>query len=119
MSSNRVTRVSSDGSVYSIQPRLIVPKSEFTIEAGHVRRFWMTVDVPPSSKPGVYRGQVTVRPEHGPASRVAVVFRVYAGQLDPVDISVGPWGHTVDIPWLAGAKDTLAWNESMGPPVAA
>ena len=42
------------------------------------------------AKPGVYRGTITLTPEHGEPAQVPVEYRVYPGTLEPVDIPVGP-----------------------------
>jgi hypothetical protein len=104
--SYRVTRVTMEGSVYTIAPRFVMPGNAVACPKDVTRSFWLTVRTPADAKPGLYRGTVTVRPEKGGASEVPVEFTVRAGALDPVDVPAGPWGHTIGIPWSGGpARD--------------
>jgi hypothetical protein len=38
-------------------------------------------------------------------------FNVRKGTLDPVDIPVGPWSHTIDLPWFE--EEAADWNRNM------
>ncbi|MBN2475284.1 MAG: hypothetical protein JXB62_11785 [Pirellulales bacterium] len=107
----RVSRVTMEGSVYTISPRLIVPGHSARIPEGVTRRFWLTVKVPADAAPGVYRGVVRIVTTLGGEQAVPLVFTVHKGTLDPVDTPVGPWGHTIDLPWEGG--EAAAWNRAM------
>jgi hypothetical protein len=111
--SNRLTRVSGDGAVYTIAPRLIVPRPTVDVRKGVARRFWLTVHPPADAVPGIYHGQVTIAAVQGKPAKVEVEYRVYAGTLDAVDIPVGPWSHEINIPWDGGDAAAQAWNETM------
>jgi len=111
--SNRVSRVTMEGTVYTIQPRLVMPRDTVVVRAGVTRRFWLTICPPPDTPPGTYRGAITVQPEKGSPLDVPVEYRVYQGVLDPADIPVGPWGHEIRIPWDGGDPAALKWNETM------
>lgn len=111
--SNRLSRVTMDGAVYTIQPRLVMPNDSVEIRQGVTRRFWLTIRPPEDAKPGVYRGQIRIEAQRGKAAAVPVEYRVFAGTLDPVDIPVGPWGHEINIPWYGEDKATQAWNQAM------
>jgi hypothetical protein len=111
--SNRLSRVTMEGSVYTIEPRLVMPRDSVEVRRGVTRRFWLTICPPENTPAGVYRGQVTITPEHGQPAQVPVEYRVYQGTLDPVDIPVGPWGHEIGIPWYDDDPATRAWNETM------
>ncbi len=111
--SYRITRVASDGAVYTITPRMVIPRATVDVKKGVTRRFWLTVRAPEDAKPGVYRGQITLTPERGPAAQVPVEYRVYPGTLDAADIPVGPFGHEINIPWNASDPAAKAWNETM------
>ena len=63
--SNRISRVTVEGTVYTISPRLIMPGGVADVPEGLTRRFWMTVRTPADARPGVYKGTVTIRPEKG------------------------------------------------------
>src|SRR5207237_2370637 len=61
--SYRISRVTMEGTVYTIRPRLIMPGGVADAPKGLTRQFWLTVRTPPDARPGVYRGTVTIRPE--------------------------------------------------------
>ncbi len=111
--SNRIARVTDDGTVYTISPRLVMPKNSVVIDKQTTRRFWLTVTVPRDAAPGVYRGQVSVRLARRAPSSIPIEFQVYPGQLAELDIPVGPWGHQIDLPWLERDPRTDEWNRKM------
>ncbi len=111
--SYRLKRKTMDGSVYSVEPRLIVPRSEIHVRAGTTRRFWLTAFVPKDTPPGLYEGSVTIAPEKAPRSEHAISLRVHPGALDPLDVPAGPWGHTIDIPWFDDDEQTRLWNKAL------
>lgn len=53
------------------------------------------------------------RPQNGDISRIPIEFRVFSGTLDPVDIPVGPWGYTINVPWIGGDEIAEAHNAKM------
>ena len=111
--SNRLSRVTMEGTVYTISPRLIMPGGVADVPAGLTRRFWMTVRTPLDARPGVYKGTVTIRPEKGASTRLPMEFRVRAGQLDPVDVPAGPFGYAIGIPWFDDDPATARFNGPM------
>ena len=111
--SNRLTRVTAEGSVYTIAPRLIISGKPVEVKKGVARRFWLTIRPPDDTPPGVYRGEITINPQHGKPVTVPVEYRVYKGVLDEADIPVGPWGHEIRIPWSESDPHTQAWNDTM------
>ena len=42
----RVSRVTAEGSVYTIAPRLIIPRRSASVPEGVTRTFWLTVRTP-------------------------------------------------------------------------
>ncbi len=94
----RVSRVTREGSVYTISPRLIVPRNSVEMPKDITRRFWLTVRVPQDAVPGVYRGTVRIASPQADALSLPLEFTVRKGSLDPVDIPAGPWGHTINLP---------------------
>ena len=60
--SYRISRVTMEGSVYTIRPRLIMPTNTVDMPRDVTRRFWLTVKTPIDAKPGLYRGMVTISP---------------------------------------------------------
>ena len=109
--SYRISRVTMEGTVYTISPRLIMPESSVEMPAGVARRFWLTVKTPADARPGRYVGAITLRPQRGEATRVPIELRVRAGTLDPVDVPAGPWGYTIGVPWPGDAAEAAAFNE--------
>lgn len=97
--SYRLFRVTYDGAVYTIKPRLIMPSGEVGMPKEVTRCFWLTVKTPVDAKPGIYAGKVTINPEKGESSSVPVKFTVRNGILDPLDIPAGPWGYSIQLPF--------------------
>ena len=108
--SYRISRVTSEGSVYTIKPRFVMPGGAVDMPKSMTRRFWLTVKTPADASPGVYRGKVAIAAEKGVAAEVPVELRVRAGTLDPVDIPAGPWGYTINMPWYGEDPKTAEYN---------
>ncbi len=111
--SYRITRVTSEGTVYTIAPRLIMPGGDVEMPEGLTRRFWMTVKTPATARPGLYKGTFSIRTGQGETSRIPLEFRVRSGTLLPVDIPAGPFGYTVGIPWFGDDAKAASFNEQM------
>jgi len=111
--SYRISRVTMEGSVYTITPRLLMPTNTVDMPKGIARRFWLTVRTPAGAGPGVYRGRVSIGPARGAASKVPVQFTVRRGTLDAVDVPAGPWGHTIRVPWYGSDPAAAAYNKAM------
>jgi hypothetical protein len=97
--SYRINRVTMQGSVYTIGPRLVIPDNRVAMPAGVTRRFWLTVKVPPVAAPGLYRGNLALSAERGASCKWPIEFQVRDGSLDAVDIPAGPWGYSISLPW--------------------
>jgi hypothetical protein len=111
--SYRLSRVTMEGSVYAIAPRLIMPSNTVAMPKDVTRQFWLTVKTPADAKPGVYRGLITISPQHGGKRQVPVEFRVRKGTLDAVDVPAGPWGYHIGIPWHGDDPAAAAFNRQM------
>ena len=111
--SYRISRVTAEGSVYTISPRLILPGGTVEMPKDLTRRFWLTVWTPPSTQPGIYRGTISIHAGDGRSWQVPLEFRVRAGTLDPVDIPAGPFGHTIGIPWYQDDPRAAGYNQQM------
>jgi hypothetical protein len=107
----RIKRVTSEGSVYTIAPRLIVPRATVAVPKDVTRTFWLTVKVPADAAPGLYKGTIRLHAEHGSDISVPLEFTVRKGTLDPVDIPAGPFSHTIDLPWYE--DEAAGWNRAM------
>jgi hypothetical protein len=108
---HRITRVTAEGSVYTISSRLIVPRATAPVPAGVTRTFWLTVKVPADAVAGAYDGKVTLRSHRGGELTLPLHFAVRKGTLDAVDVPAGPWSHTIDLPWYA--EEVAGWNHDM------
>jgi hypothetical protein len=108
---HRLARVTMEGSVYTIEPRLILPRATCAVPYEVARTFWLTVKIPADAAPGEYRGEVSLKAEIGKGLTLPLRFMVRKGTLDPVDIPAGPWGHTIDLPWYG--EESPAWNRAM------
>ena len=111
--SYRISRVTMEGTVYTIRPRLIMPSNTVQMPPGVTRRFWLTVNTPPAAKAGEYRGRITIKAERGGSTEIPLEFVVHRGTLDPVDIPVGPWGCTINIPWDGDDPAACNYNQQM------
>ena len=100
--SYRLSRVAMDGSVYTIAPRLVMPRAEVDMPYGVTRTFWLTVKTPVDAISATYYGQITVT-TRGREFEIPLTFRVRNGTLDAADIPVGPWGHEIRLPWTEDA----------------
>jgi hypothetical protein len=108
---HRITRVTAEGSVYTIAPRYVMPRASALVPEGITRTFWLTVKVPADAVPGEYAGVLTLTAEHGGKREMPLWFTVRKGTLDAVDIPAGPFSHTIDLPWFG--EEAAAWNRKM------
>jgi hypothetical protein len=111
--SYRLSRVTMDGAVYTITPRLILPLKAVNMPQSVARTFWLTVRTPANAGPGVYTGQVTFTPQKGAPLRIPLRLTVRKGTLEAADIPVGPFGSGIGIPWFADDPATIAFSSDM------
>ncbi len=111
--SYRLTRVSADGAVYTIAPRLVIPRATVATPKGIARQFWLTIEPPIEAKPGLYRGTIRLTPEHGEPATLPMAFHVYPGTLDALDVPAGPYSHEINIPWDGSDPQTTLWDRTM------
>jgi hypothetical protein len=111
--SYRLSRVTMDGAVYTITPRLILPRNTVGMPQSLARTFWLTVRVPAAAGAGLYTGQVTFTPEKGAPLAIPLRFTVRKGTLNAVDIPVGPWGGGIGIPWFSDDPATSAFGSQL------
>ncbi len=111
--SYRLSRVTMEGSVYTIAPRLVMPRAEVDLPKDVVRRFWLTLRVPPTAAAGVYKGTVTLRPSQGATAAIGLEVRVRKGTLDEVDVPAGPWGSHIRVPWRGDDPQAAQVNRQM------
>jgi hypothetical protein len=111
--SYRISRVTASGSVYTINPRLLMPGGTVEMPKDMTRRFWLTVKTPADARPGVYQGRIAIQTAQGGAAEVPLEFRVHNGTLDPVDVPAGPWGYTIHVPWYGDDPKMADDNRQM------
>jgi hypothetical protein len=111
--SYRLSRVTADGTVYTIKPRLISPGGLVKMPERLARRIWLTVRTPEDAAPGLYKGTIEVRPEKGQPVSLPLEFLVRAGRLDPVDIPAGPFGYTITNPWFGDDREAAEFNRRL------
>jgi len=97
--SHRLSRVTMEGTVYTIAPRFVMPRAAADLRQG--------VKV----RPGTYTGQVRLAFADGTQDSLSLTARLFATPLDEVDIPVGPWGCSIDLPWYA--EDLGGYNDEM------
>ncbi len=99
--SHRLTRVTAEGSVYTISPKLILPRNSASIQKGRTATFWLTLQVPKIVATGDYHGKLTLHFPGGRTTSLSVEARLFSTPLDELDVPAGPWGSTINIPWFA------------------
>ena len=108
---HRLSRVTAEGSVYTIAPRWIVLRASAAVPQGLTRTFWLTFKTPSDAHAGEYRGTVRIVAEHGGEIALPLRWTVLKGSLDPVDLPAGPFSHTIDLPWYD--DEAAAHNREM------
>lgn len=109
----RIGRRTADGSVYTVAPRywhpLPAPQAP-----GVTRTFWLRVKVPAGAAAGPYQATVRVKPARGRARSFPVTIEVLPFTLDRIgDVAVGPWGSSINLPWLARDPGKAARDRTM------
>ena len=109
--SHRLTRVTPDGAVYTILPRLILPRSSIELKKGIASTFWLTFHVPRALKAGLYRSKIRLAFANGVTDELDLETRLFATPLKELDVPAGPWGSTIDLPWFS--EDLGDYNRRM------
>jgi hypothetical protein len=99
--SHRITRVTSEGTVYTIAPRFVMPRDSAAVQKGTTTTFWLTLKVPNPVKAGDYSGRVLLHFADGKTDSLPLKVRVFATPLDALDVPAGPWGSSLSLPWYA------------------
>ena len=94
--SYRISRVTPEGSVYTIGPRLVMPGGAVRMPQDITRRFWFTVKTPASAAAGLYKGFLTINAQHGGARRFP----------SSSSSARGPWTRSTCLPVLGVARST-------------
>ncbi|MBM3500152.1 MAG: hypothetical protein FJX74_15965, partial [Armatimonadetes bacterium] len=97
--SHRLSRVTMEGTVYTLAPRFVMPRGTADIKAGVTTTFWLTLRAPGTVQPGVYEGAIDLAFEGGETERIRLSARLFATPLDELDVPAGPWGCDIPLPW--------------------
>jgi hypothetical protein len=114
--SHRLTRVTGEGTVYTIAPRFVTPRDSATIKKGTTTTFWLTLQTPGRVKAGEYSGQVSLKFSDGRTDSVPIHVRLFETPLDALDVPAGPWGSSLSLPWYAsdlGGYDREMFRKSL------
>ena len=98
--SHRLSRVTMEGTVYTLAPRFVMPRNSVDLKLGVTTTFWLTLKAPPSVRPGTYEGTINLALP-GAAERIGLAARLFATPLDEVDVPAGPWGCDISLPWYS------------------
>ena len=109
--SHRLSRVTAEGTVYTIAPRFVLPRNAALVRKGTTTTFWLTLRVPRSVKAGTYSGRVTLLFPNGKTNAVPLSVRVFSTPLDELDVPAGPWGSTISLPWFS--EDLGGYNRTL------
>ena len=109
---HRITRVTAEGSVYTISPRLILPSTAAACRRDITRTFWLTVKVPDRRRPAYIAARCASQAERGGDRSLPLRFTVRKGTLDPGRCAGGPVQLHASI--CPGIEDEAAgWNRAM------
>jgi len=87
-------RITYPSRFYMLLPMLLEPRPKIDIPKGRAQRFWITVKVPDSAPPGVYRGELAVLAENAPGAKIPLILTVWPFRLEePGDITWGLYGN--------------------------
>jgi hypothetical protein len=97
--SHRLSRVTMEGTVYTISPRFIMPKPTAEIRRGTTTTFWLTLQAPNPVAAGTYTGPLTLTLPDGKRDTLTLTARLFAAPLAEADVPLGPWGCNIALPW--------------------
>ncbi len=109
--SHRLSRVTMEGTVYTIAPRYVMPRDSAPIRRGVTTTFWLTLHAPARVQAGDYRGKIQLRFADGSADALDLNLRLFDVPLLEPDVPAGPWGCSIDLPWYK--EDLGDYNEAM------
>lgn len=109
--SHRLSRVTMEGTVYTISPRLVMPRDTAALRQGVTTTFWLTLHAPARVEAGTYSGSIKLTFADGTADQVALRARLFATPLDELDVPAGPWGCSINMPWYS--QDTGDYAQTM------
>lgn len=109
--SHRLSRVTMEGTVYTIAPRYVMPRTTATLKKDVTTTFWLTLHAPKPVVAGNYSGQIKLTFADGKSTNFDLNARLFATPLDELDVPAGPWGSNIDLPWYS--EDLGDYNRTM------
>lgn len=109
--SHRLSRVTMEGTVYTINPRYVMPRATTPLKQGTTTTFWLTLRTPQSVKAGIYKGAVKLAFADGKTATLPLTARLFATPLDELDVPAGPWGSSIPLPWYG--EDLGDYHQAM------
>jgi hypothetical protein len=107
-----IARGTMEGTMYSVGPRYWHPTPAPEAK-GVTRTFWIRTRIPEKTTPGIYKGSIAIKPQHGKEQSIALTLTVRRFKLDPVtDVAVGPFSYIISLPWQ-DCPETQQWHRSM------
>jgi len=93
-------------------PDMLDPAARFDIPGSTTRPVWITIDVPPNTGPGMYKGTVRFKAESGFDQALTLQLEVQGGVVPPP----ADWAFRVDFwqnPWAVAHQHRLVpWSEA-------
>jgi len=93
-------------------PDVLDPAGRFDLPGSTSRPLWITIDIPPSTPPGVYKGTVRVKAQNGFNQALTLQLEVQGGVVPPP----ADWAFRVDFwqnPWAVAHQHQVApWSEA-------
>jgi len=112
--SYRLSRVTADGAVYTITPRLILPRNTVNMPQSVARTFWLTVRAPAIASPRrLHRPGDFHAAEGRAAADSAAVHRPPRERWTPRTYRWVHFGGGIGIPWFADDPHTLSSGSEM------
>ena len=102
--SHRLSRVTMEGTVYTIAPRYVMPKSSANLKKDVTTTFWLTLRAPKTVRAGNYKGQIKLTFADGKTQSLPLSVRLFATPLDELNVPAGPWGSSIELPWRGAEK---------------
>jgi hypothetical protein len=109
--SHRLSRVTMEGTVYTVAPRFVMPRTSAELAKGVTTTFWLTLKTPATVEAGAYSGTITLASPDGATDTIDLRARIFATPLDELDVPAGPWGSSISIPWYG--EDLGDYEQSM------
>ncbi len=102
----KITRLTPDGSQFQVSERYWKEGSALNARPGLWERAMIRLKIPVKQPPGLYKGSLLVKSKGVLIANVPVEVRVFSTPLQPIDLSIGPFGSSVQENWWFGLETT-------------